>query len=295
MTDNTPKSAQNPHKGKIAEIPRERIQIPADRLRGLKKHRVEVLKQDISFNQQLQPILVQENDLGFMLVDGQHRLEALRILNFVMVDAIVLPKDMPHEEVRYSGLMANINREDLTKLERAEHIAGIDAAWKAMNPGARHGGDRRSKRLRVVKDREAAEEGKGAILNLSAEVAELTGLSHRTFKECLQISRHLLCNEKIKRRLAPFENQHKFLLKLSQQPADQQEPILDLILDEESPAKSIEDAVSILNDGALPSKEDKYFSNAVSNWGRMSSRERSVFVTNHKDEILAIVRKEGWI
>ena len=186
MSDDTPRSARNPNKGKIAEIARARIQIPPNRLRGIKKHRVEVLKQDISFNQQLQPILVQENDLGFMLVDGLQRLEAMRILNFVLIDAIVLPKDMPADEVRYSGLMANINREDLTKLERAEHIAGIDAAWKAMNPGARHGGDRRSKRLRVVKERDAAEDGKGAILNLSAEVAELTGLSRRGFSSVLK-------------------------------------------------------------------------------------------------------------
>ena len=100
---------------------------------------------------------------------------------------------------------------------------------------------------------------------------------------------------KIKMQSLHFENNHTFLLKLSQQPAAQQEAILDLILDPTSGCLSIEDALVVLNHGALPSKAGKHFSNAVSNWGRMSRRERFDFVASHKEEILAIVRKEGWL
>lgn len=295
MTDETtPQTDRITSLARQAEIQTKKVIVTADRLRPVKAHRVEVLRQDISFNGLLQPILVQENDLGYMLVDGLQRLEAMKKLNFVTLDAYVLPRDMAPEMVRYCQIMANINREDMTKLERAEYIADLDATWKALNPSARHGGDRRSAALRAVKERDASDD-EGAVLGLSADVAEKTCLSRRAFFQCLEIAKGLIPSVKTKVQSLHFENNHTFLLKLSQQPADQQEAIIDLLLDENSEAKTIDEALLLLAGRRIQPAKEKLLGRSVATWGRMSRADREVFCDTFKDDILTIARAKGWI
>jgi ParB family chromosome partitioning protein len=98
----------------------------AGRLRRLKEHRVEALARDIAFQGLLAPVVLAETDDGFDLVDGAHRLAALRKLGWAMIPAHVIA-GASREQLRFAEIMANVNREDLTRLERAEHLAALKA------------------------------------------------------------------------------------------------------------------------------------------------------------------------
>ena len=57
-----------------------RIRVPAKRQRDLDAARVEALAEDILENGQKVPIRVRPDGDGFILVEGLHRLEAMRAL-----------------------------------------------------------------------------------------------------------------------------------------------------------------------------------------------------------------------
>lgn len=166
-----------------------------DRKRGAKPHRVKVIAADMQVpgQGQLQPILVEETDITgrYLLLDGLQRLEAVMSFNGAFIEAKVRPMSSTPELRRYAQIMANVNREELTKLERAEYLAELRDVWQRMNPSAQHGGDRRSANVRSVKDREAAEENQSPVLGLLKEVADKVGLGRTQFFIALEISKGL--------------------------------------------------------------------------------------------------------
>ncbi|MBU0780049.1 MAG: ParB N-terminal domain-containing protein, partial [Alphaproteobacteria bacterium] len=103
-----------------------------DRLRPAKEARVEALKQDIDCNGLTSPILVVQQGQKYRLVAGLHRLTAIRSLRWAEIPASVLPEDTPAADLRFIEVMENVNREELTKLERAESLASLKAAWEEM-------------------------------------------------------------------------------------------------------------------------------------------------------------------
>ena len=292
----TPKdSAPLNQDAELMDIPFDKVIVTPDRLRGPKSHRIEVLVQDIDMNGLTQPITVQACDLGYMLVDGLQRFEALRRLQYGQVPAYVLGRDHEPARIRYTMIMSNINRESLTMLERAEYIAELDAAWKEMNPAARHGGDRRSAKVRLVKEQHA-DDDEAAILAVSNDVAAKTGLTKRVFQQCVQIANGCFYDEKIKTNLIHFENNHNFLLNFVRTPREHHHAILDMILDVDHPAKTIEEALIVIRGGALnKDTSDQAYQRAVVTLSKLEKKDRKRFFVEYKEEIIALAKSEGWL
>lgn len=61
-------------------LPIESIRVPVKRLKTLDEDRVMVLAEDILANGQLTPIRVRADGDGYVLIEGLHRLEALKAL-----------------------------------------------------------------------------------------------------------------------------------------------------------------------------------------------------------------------
>jgi len=64
-----------------------------------------------------------DTDDSIVLVVGGHRLEAARQLGWTKIDAVVLSGDADDREVRLWEIAENLDRSELTQLERKEHIA----------------------------------------------------------------------------------------------------------------------------------------------------------------------------
>jgi ParB family chromosome partitioning protein len=292
MTD-TPTPAQPERQHDVRPIPVALIEV-ADRMRPARAARIETLKQDIDCTGLTHPILVVRQGQKYRLVAGLQRLEAVRALRWVEIPATVLPEDTPDADLRFAEIMENIDREELTKLERAEHLAALKATWEAMNPAARHGGDRRSARVRLVKDAENAEENQSAVFALCSDIAEHVGLSRRTFFIAIEIVKGLSPATKERIRDTWIADHQAGLQALSKVAAGVQERACDALLSDPPEAGSVADALLLAEGRALPKTDDKHYQRVTATWSRMSIQSRRAFIAAHQREFLDHARKQGW-
>lgn len=147
-----------------------------------------------------------------------------------------------------------------------------------MNPSARHGGDRRSARVRLVKRLENAGENQGAILVLCSEVAEKVGLSRRSFFRAIQIATGL--SEATKARVPDtwVEDHQASLQALAGLDAAMQEKVCDLLLSDPPAAGCVGDALLLARGRMVAKPDDKLFVRITSNWERMSRANRVAFL-----------------
>ena len=266
-----------------------------DRLRPVKEARLQALAADIDIQGLLQPIVVAAEGDRFTLIAGAYRLSAVDlVLGWDEIPARVI-EGADEADRRFAEIMENVNREELSKLERAEFLAELDAAWKRLNPGARHGGDRRSANIRAVKEREAEGGDQSAIFALRSEVAEKVGLSRRSFFIALEIARGLVDATKARVRETPLEDNQSELQKLAKLDAEMQAAVCDLLFADPQKAGSVSEAEAMARGNARPAASKNLLGRLTSNWGRLPRHERAEFLDKHRDEILAHARAEGWI
>ncbi|MCZ4258253.1 ParB N-terminal domain-containing protein [Sulfitobacter sp. G21635-S1] len=293
MTD-TPEQNSNQPLRSVALAPGQ-IEV-GERLRKAKPHRVEVMAADMQVQGQLQPILVCEAETAgkYQLVDGGQRLAALIAIKAAFVEAVVLPASYGSGLRRYAQIMANVNREELTKLERAEYLSELRDVWQELNPTAQHGGDRRSARVRAVKDQMAEDQNKSAILALSNQVAEEVGLSRRSFFNAIEIAKGLPPAIKDRIRETWIADHQAGLQALAKAEPDQQERACDILLSDPPEASTMADALLLAQGRALPKNDDKHYHRVTATWSRLSTKSKRAFIDEHKREIIAHARKQGW-
>lgn len=68
----------------------EDVRVPIKRKKTLDEAKVEEIAESIIENGQLKPIQVRVDGIGFVLVEGLHRLEALRVLGETSVEAYLV-------------------------------------------------------------------------------------------------------------------------------------------------------------------------------------------------------------
>lgn len=66
------------------------IRVPVKRKKTLDHAKVEALAEDMLENGQLVPIRVREDGAGFILIEGYHRLEAMRALGEEMIEGYIV-------------------------------------------------------------------------------------------------------------------------------------------------------------------------------------------------------------
>lgn len=71
-------------------VPVSDIRVPAKRARTLDAAKVEQIAEDMLENGQTTPIQVRKDGSGFILVEGLHRLEAMRALGEIEITAYLV-------------------------------------------------------------------------------------------------------------------------------------------------------------------------------------------------------------
>lgn len=127
----------------ISMIPVLKIAIRDDRLRAVDESAVTALRNDIEANGLNQPIMVRMLKNGrFELIDGGHRLEAIVLLGWTEVQALVIKCSV--EDARLRTALANLTRAELTMLDRALHVWRVKSVWMKQHPDRQHGGFRKA-------------------------------------------------------------------------------------------------------------------------------------------------------
>ena len=265
-----------------------------DRLRPVKGERVEVLAADIELQGLLQPIVVAPDGDRFVLVAGAYRLAAATRLRLETIPARIV-EGRDDAELRFAEIMENVDRQELSKLERAEFLAELDAAWKRMNPSARHGGDRRSANVRAKREAEAKGSDQDEIFALCSDVAETVGISKRALQLSIEIATKLTAETKVRVRGTRFEDHQAELLSLAKLDAEMQAAVCELLFADPAKAGSVAEAVLIARGQDRPAAGKNLIGRLNSNWDRLPRIERAAFLNARRDEILAHAQAEGWI
>lgn len=212
------------------------------------------------------PIEVVRRGDRFRLVFGAHRYRAAQIAQLPGIKAIITEAD--DAELRLREIDENLIRNELSALDRARFLAERKRIYEALNPAAKHGGDRRSDQAANL-----------ATWSFSADIAEKTGLSERTVQRAVALA-EALSPEVVKAlQHTPLARNQAALEALSKHPAKRQEAAVALLLADENPAKSVNEAFDRIDGRAVRPAEEKNLSKAVDLWGRMSAKDRRDFLS----------------
>jgi ParB family chromosome partitioning protein len=155
-----------------------------DRLRLVDCAYVEMLAASISETYLHQPIAVASTPGAgnrYVLVDGENRLEAFKLLGRTTIPARI--RDLTEVERRKHEIHANLIRNELTALDRTVFVGELAGIFADENADARNGGDRKSKKWRE----------KNQLANLanwssfSKEAARRTGLAERSIRRTREL------------------------------------------------------------------------------------------------------------
>jgi ParB family chromosome partitioning protein len=127
----------------------------------------------------VRPLAVARGGADHELVAGGHRLEAARQL--ALADIAVVIKDLDDNHAILAQIDENLQREELSALDRAIFLSERKRVWEAIHPEARRGGDRRSPAAQDAINRQSLPFG------FSREAAEAIGLSERTIRDAVAL------------------------------------------------------------------------------------------------------------
>jgi ParB family chromosome partitioning protein len=181
-----------------------------NRLRPLDDAKVAELAESIAQVGLLQPIGVRPDGT---LVYGYHRLEACKQLGWTEIPAVVVDGDDLHAEL--AEISENLIRNELTLLERAEHLARMRAVYEQLYPNARGVG-------RPAKN-------SATVAPFSEWAAAQTGLAQRTIQHYVHLAESVAPEVRDAIRRTPIANDGAELKSLASLEPSKQRAVAELI------------------------------------------------------------------
>lgn len=237
----------------------------SERLREVSEAHAVVMAASMAERGQRTPIEIVRRGDRFRLVFGAHRYRGAEINGWADIEAFIV--EAGDAEVRLREIDENLIRHELTALDRARFLAERKRIYEALNPTARHGGDRRSDQVANL-----------ATWSFNADIAEKTGLSERTIRRAVLLAEALAPEAVQAVQHTPLASNQAALEALAKHPHDRQLSVLGLMFAEENPAKSVADAINRLDGKAVKPAEEKHLSKAIDLWGRMGAKDRRAFL-----------------
>lgn len=269
------------------------IDIPEGRLRHVDQDWAECLAGMFQETGQKTPIDVIASGKRFTVVAGAHRLTAAKIAKWKDIDARVLEPQGEHaaEELRLHEVLENLARKDFNALERSEALFELKRIYEVLHPDTKAGGDRKSQ----------AAKNKGENQNASVapafciSAADNTGLSRRSIELAVQIFTGLSPETRERLKGTAYAQKQSDLKALAGLHADDQAHVLELILGDRPAVSSIADAILKIS-GQEPESDTLKRQKTVSQYlPRLDRHFRANLFRGFKDEIIELVKKEGWL
>lgn len=185
------------------------------RLRKLSRPKVREIADSIQEIGLLNPITVCEAGSEFALVAGRHRLEAARMLGWQTIPSMVVT--LSDADRHIAEIDENLIRNELSDLERAEHLSARKGWYEAKHPETRRGGDHRS---------EAARSKRNDFVSFAADTAAKTGRTERAVQQDVQIAESIPEDVRDAIRDTPLAGSKTDLLAMARLPQTQQREIL---------------------------------------------------------------------
>ncbi len=266
------------------------IDIPEGRLRGVDQDWAECLAGMFQETGQKTPIDVIANGNRFTLVAGAHRLTAAGITKWKNIDARVLEPqgEQAADELRLHEILENLGRKEFNALERCEALAEMKRIYEALHPETKNGGKRGNQHT-------GGEKRQTAIFAFCQNATDTTGLSRRSVELAVQIFGALSPSTRERLKGTNYAQKQSDLKALAGLGADTQAQVLELILGERPAVSSIADALVKLSGKTPESDTEKRFRTVSEYLPRLTPASRNSVFRQYRDEIVALVKKEGWL
>lgn len=199
-------------------IPIADIRVPARRRRGLDVASVQRLMDSIREVGLLNPITITKDR---MLISGLHRKHACELLGWTEIPVVVV--DLGGLKAELAEIDENLVRNDLSKLERSNHVAWRKEIYERLHPEtkAKVAGAHASNR---AQGKHATAES--AVASFVSDTAAKTGVSERTIREDVAIGRDLAPEVINALRGTDVANSKTILLALAKEPVLRQRELV---------------------------------------------------------------------
>ncbi len=237
-----------------------------DRIREVSEPHAQVMAANMADRGQRQPIEVVRVRARYRLVFGAHRYRGAEINGWDTIDAFVVEGSAA--ELRLREIDENLIRHELTALDRARFLLERKRLYEALNPETRNGVNQWSAGFANM-----------ANPRFTVEMAEKIGLSERTIQRACELASKLSPDVVAQVRHTPLASNQAALETLAKHPHERQLAAVTLILAEENPAKSVNEAFARIDGHVVKPAGEKHYAKAVDLWGRMSAKDRKAFLS----------------
>ena len=239
----------------------------------------------------MQPIEVARSGERFRLLDGKHRLEAAKRVGWETIPVTIGTLDDANEDASAAlhEAFANLMRGDLSALDRMAHLAAAQDAHNALYPNASKAGRPRKATRADEDNREIFSQ-----FGFARTVSDHVGLGPRAVNLAIATWRGL--SPKSRSRLAgtPFARKGAELTALSAAAPTTQELVLNLLLSQPPAARSVEEALAIVEKRTLPDAHERKVTRYARDLGRMDEADRERVLAANEDLVRAFAVKRGW-
>lgn len=249
----------------IIEIPVASIDANG-RVRPVTQAVAEQFARDMTERGQRTPIEVKRTGKGkWKLVDGAHRLAAVKLLHGETIEAVEVKGTTL--EIQRDELLAQLMHSELSKLERAQFLARFKAIFQDLHPETRAGGDRKT-----------AERIKSQTLRFDQVIAARSPWAERTIQISAEIGELLSAEAVSFLRGTPFEDKQKDLEAISKLSPKTQVAVVKLLTAGKDAAPSVAAALEIVEGRTAVADDGKAMRRLVERWGRMPKAQRREWV-----------------
>lgn len=267
-----------------------KIKVPEGRLRDIDQDWAECLAGMFVEVGHKTPIDIVAKGEIFELNAGGHRLAAAKICKWKKIDARILePKsDQPAEELRLNEILENLARKAFNALERCEALTEMKRIYEIMHPETKHGGKRGNQHT-------GGKKRQGEIFSFCQNAAETTGLTARSVQIAVAIFNGISPQTRERLRGTNIANKQSDLKALSEQTAENQAKVLDMLFCEPTSAASVSEAIQLVEGHKPKSETEKLFKRVSDIMTNLPKASRTNVFRQHKKEIIALVKNEGWL
>ena len=264
----------------VTHIPVSDIEI-RDRLRPATAEYVDGLAGDMNKRGLRSPIEVSKNEgvQPYILVSGLHRLMAARQLGWETIPAFVVSGS--ETELRLDELLENLQRNELTRLERCLFVAEYRRLIQDKRPETRRGGDRKSGGFQQSA-------GDGTLTSWWDDLAVRSDRSRRTIMREASVGAKLDPAAVAKLGQSPVADNLGELEVLSKFDGEKQSMIADALIKTTAPVPTVGAAIRSMEGEVqpedAPGPDDVAYDKLLWHWRSASSTVRRRFIVHVLEE-----------
>lgn len=251
-----------------------------NRAREVDRNWAKVLAASFKEGEMLNPITLWRDGGEAVLVAGLHRVEAHRINGETEIECRWSQAETL-EDADILETSENLLRNELTKLDRAQHLAVLKKAYEKKYPQAKKGGDKQTAEAR---------EKLTDILAFSSDAAEKTGLSDRQVRRAVKMWSGLSKASQTKLRGTWLADHQAGLMLLSEQGHPMQKEVLALLFPPDgktSDVSNVPDAIAVVNDEKLLTPHEKIANGFDRLFSKVKDEDLDAVLGEHQERILA--------